>query len=182
MGGGDLDAAGIATLIGCRCLPGEPKVSQLPDIRRVPSIEMFSSTFMERWRGLFLLGTGVVTASEIHETKAALLKEEEVVRKIDFAIIDFRDARALRLNADQVRELARIDCLLAKVNSRAVVAIIAPEDSVLGVARLWQALADCTNWSTAIFRSRKEACAWLRPITSRMERRTAPEREAGQSY
>jgi hypothetical protein len=111
-----------------------------------------------------LAGSGVLSAREILETKAALLRSPERLKGLHYALIDLGDATEVRVTRDDVVELVAADMQIALVVPRPMaVAIVAPGDLAFGVARMWEGFAEVTRWNTHVFRSRAEAESWLRP-------------------
>jgi hypothetical protein len=119
-----------------------------------------STEFVEMGRGLLIRCSGAVNGSEFIECKESLKNDREA-RGIAFALIDLEEVKQLRMTAEEVRRLARIDHDLAKNAPDVVVAVAAPSDHVFGIARMWESSAEATGWRTGVFRSRSEAEAWL---------------------
>jgi hypothetical protein len=122
---------------------------------------MFSTWLIEEGRGLMFVGSGCVTWREIYEAKTELAARKDIVRPVPFAIIDLEAITALQLDAEELRQLASIDLFLATLSPGAVVAVVAPQDHVFGMARMWEVFAEPTGWRIRVFRSREEACAWV---------------------
>jgi hypothetical protein len=106
----------------------------------------------------------VLTAQEILEAKAGLLRSPGRLKGIHYALIDMSDVTELHITRDDVLEFVAVDMQIALiVPRRLAVAIVAPGDLAFGVSRMWEAFAEVTRWKTHVFRSRAEAEPWLRP-------------------
>jgi hypothetical protein len=121
-----------------------------------------SVQFIDQGRHVRFVGADHLTGREFIEAKVALATDEEQVRSIASATVDLVDVTEFDMTADEVRELARVDHLLATLTPKVVVVIVTPLDHVFGLARMWEALAETTGWRTGVFRTREEAEIWLR--------------------
>ena len=122
---------------------------------------MFQTTFIERGFGLCFVGTGIVTAGEMHKAKLELWACEDTLRRVTFALVDFQAATEMALESADIHRIVEIDMRLAAMRPNLVVAIIAPKDHIFGLARMWETLAESTGWKTGVFRSSGEACKWV---------------------
>jgi hypothetical protein len=124
----------------------------------------FSTEFLSDGRGLQLVGSSVLTAREILEAKAGLLRSPERLKGLHYALIDLADVTEVHVTHDDILELVAADMQIALVVPRPIaVAVVAPGDLTFGVARMWESFAEVTRWNTYVFRSRAEADSWLRP-------------------
>jgi hypothetical protein len=122
---------------------------------------LFSTKFVEQGRGLFFVGCGAVTCCEIYRAKIALAERRDLLRGVVFANVDFHETTELNVSPGDIRQLAHLDAHLARTIPNAIVAIVAPKDSIFGMARMWEVFAESTGWRTGVFRSSDEACAWV---------------------
>jgi hypothetical protein len=122
---------------------------------------MFVAKCIEHGAGVCFVGTGIVTAPEISEAKLALFASEELVKRIVFAIVDFEAASQVIAETADIRRIIQIDLQLAALIPNVVVAVIAPKEHMYGLARMWEAMAECTGWKTGVFRSSSDACKWV---------------------
>ena len=122
---------------------------------------MFSTRFVEQGRGVFFVGSGTVTWSEVHAAKSALIGRQDLLPRITFVIVDLKDATELNMTPGEIRQLAHLDACFAHLIPDAVVAIVAPSDAVFGLARMWEVFVETSGWRTSVFRSSEEACAWV---------------------
>lgn len=121
----------------------------------------FVMEFVEDGQGVLFTGAGELTGRELIESKQALLRTPERVRPLEFAIVMLDDVTSLPATTHEIRELAGVDVEISRINPSIMVAVVAPSDHLFGMARMWETLAAETGWSTAIFRTRQEADAWI---------------------
>jgi len=121
----------------------------------------FTATLTNDGRCLFCVGSGVLRAQEIIDTKGDLLATEDRVRGISFGHIDFTDVTSVDISSDDIRRIADLDKRLALLAPHMVVAIIAPAAVVFGLSRMWETFAESTGWTIAVKRSKAEADAWV---------------------
>jgi len=124
----------------------------------------FSTEYLPDGRRVHLTGTGLLTGQEILDAKAGLLRSPDRLKGLACGLVDVTDVTELRITRDDVLEFVAVDVRIAALVPRAVaVAVVAPGDLAFGLARMWEAFAEVTGWTTHVFRSRAEAEAWLRP-------------------
>ena len=130
---------------------------------------MFQTMFVEGDTGVLFVGSGVVTAEEIRSAKLQLLSQQDRTRQIKFALIDFRNATDLLVDTEGLRRIVDVDRQLAVLLPDACVAVVAQEDYMYGLARMWETSVEVTGWRTWVFRSAAEACNWLRTFNPHIE-------------
>jgi hypothetical protein len=104
---------------------------------------------------------GIPTNTEIHNASEAFWTHR-FDEQLRYAIVDLAACPALGISAGEITRLARRQRQHAEHHQHVLVAIIAPEPAVYGVARMWQALIDDTTIRPLVCRTRAEAIAWLR--------------------
>ena len=100
--------------------------------------------------------------SEVLAAKAALLADPDRVRNVLFLLVLLGDVTECPATTAEIRQLALLDQQIAQMNPDIVLAAVAPQDLMFGMARMWQAFTDTIGWTTAVFRSRAEADEWIR--------------------
>jgi hypothetical protein len=121
----------------------------------------FDTTYIEDGLGLQFAGIGVLTGREVLDCNHALLETPESLSALEYAIVLLDDVTSFPATTNEIHELVDVHVQLSRVNPSMLVAIVAPSDFLFGMARMWETLAAETGWSTAIFRSRQEADAWI---------------------
>ena len=61
----------------------------------------------------------------------------------------------------EIRQNGSPGCTPARWVRDASVAIVAPKDSLFGMARMWEVYVEATGWRTKVFRSSEEALPWV---------------------
>ncbi|HVR85993.1 MAG TPA: hypothetical protein VMU54_16855 [Planctomycetota bacterium] len=110
---------------------------------------------------LILKGSGVLSGRELIETTRKLIGAGDAVRLVRFTLVLFDEVATVEVSADDVRRLVEVDKVLMKLIPRRVIAIVAPQDELFGLSRMWEMLVGVPGWETRVFRSRPEADAWL---------------------
>jgi hypothetical protein len=132
-----------------------------------PEEVMVSTQFIDEGHCLLLVGSGTLSGGEIIEATRQLATMPDRLRRVGFVFVDLQSVVQLKMTGAEVREVACLDTQLSRLMPKAVVAIVAPQDYVFGMARMWQALTEETGWTTGVFRSREAAQTWLRlPLPS----------------
>jgi hypothetical protein len=118
----------------------------------------FSTEFLEG--GVIQVGTGVVFGAEILEAAVELYRLEDRAR--DHLRVDRLHGRHPVSGHGRAGAPHRGGEPLFGQTPRAVVAVVAPGDTVFGMARMWQAFANKTGWEIEIVWSKPAATVWLR--------------------
>ena len=119
--------------------------------------------FVQNGLGLLFIASGLLTRSDLIESKNRLLESRERIKQCVYAIVDLFGVSSTELSASDVADIAEHDERIAAViKPGAIVAIMAPKDSDYGLGRMWETLAENTGWETKVFRSREQGSAWLR--------------------
>ena len=126
----------------------------------------FSIEWTEDGQSLTWSGSGVVTAREILRAKERCLAQPERVRAVLRTTIILADITELEVTAIDLRRIASLDLQLSALNPHAAVAIVAPQDLMFGVARMWENYVEGAGWRTGVFRTFPEAEAWLTATVS----------------
>lgn len=120
-----------------------------------------STQFTADGRGAIQTGVGVVTAQEILAEMIHQHTDPERPKGHDYVLIDFTRVTEIRARAADVPRLVLEQEIVALQAPRVAIAIAAESDAVFGMARMWEGHATALHWERAVFRSRREAVAWL---------------------
>ena len=112
--------------------------------------------------GVIHRGEGIVTGADVIAASADHHRLEDRARRLRYGIVDFTEVTELRVSAAEAQAIADEDRLTAALTPDVVVAVVAPQDHVFGMSRMWETLAESTGWTTRVFRDRAEAVGWLR--------------------
>ena|ERR1700733_4351115 len=115
---------------------------------------------VDEGRGILRLWTGAVAAGDVIAANADLVTREDWT-KLEYLIADFVGATEIEVATEDVRQIAIAEARLATVIPHLLIAVVAPTDYVFGIARMWEVFAEQTGWARRVFRSRREAEAWV---------------------
>jgi hypothetical protein len=120
----------------------------------------YTIEYVDQGRGVRSVGSGVVTGDEIRGALEAVVRGAPArAPTLRYAVVDLSGVTDLRVTPKDVRVIATEDRALQAVTPGGVVAIIAPEDHVFGMARMWETLVE-DGWETHVFRTAAEADGW----------------------
>jgi len=122
----------------------------------------YTTEFIDDGRGVLHVGTGVVHGDEIHAGAMEDHRVEARARALRFGLVDLTDVTELRITSEDVRAIAAESHITARLAPHVSVAIVAPRDSIYGMARMWEILVEGTGWtsgSSACARKRSNGCA-----------------------
>src|SRR5690349_16987058 len=103
----------------------------------------YTIEYVDRGHGVRSVGSGVVTGAEIRGALDEVAGSgPESHRALRFAVVDLTGVTELRATPTEVRRIAATDRTLQAVTPGVVVAVIAPEDHVFGMARMWETLVE----------------------------------------
>lgn len=115
---------------------------------------------IDRQAGLILTtATGMLTNQELLEHKQRLSRDADV-RVGTVELSDVRGVASLEITAEGVRQFVAHDAADTERFADYRLAIVASEDVVYGMARMYQMMTD-PNAKVRVFRSMTEARAWL---------------------
>ena len=94
--------------------------------------------------------------------KKHLTQDKEKFRKYKYSLSDFTAAKKFEISTQKVEQIAELCRSSSTVNSEAIVAVVANQNLIYGLARMWEMLSDEMNWETMVFRNREDAEAWIK--------------------
>jgi hypothetical protein len=123
----------------------------------------YTTEFLEGGAGILHVGHGRVALADVLAWTGEGFRAVERGKPIEFALIDLTAVTEFPMHADEIRPVALVDERLAQLNPKVWVAVVAPQDHIFGLARMWQAYTDHhPGWISRVFRLRSEADDWLR--------------------
>ena len=105
---------------------------------------------------------GAVTGSEIIEANQWLYAGSQNEGPAKFQLWDFSATTQINVDIGLIEKMAAQDKQAAQTISQLFVALVAPEDLIYGLSRMWQAFADDEAIESKIFRDFGNAEIWLR--------------------
>lgn len=119
--------------------------------------------FADEGRGVVLRAAGLIAGEDLVSTIDKFVhRDEKAFSTISYWYSDYSGVQGSDVTSDQIRRIAEISVLAARINPRLVVAVCAPRALTYGLSRMWEMLADQNPWLTRVFRDDKDARKWLR--------------------
>lgn len=113
--------------------------------------------------GNLIVGAGEVTEEEyIDALKKHLTQNRDKFKKYRYSIIDFTKVTEASVSSKAISLIANLCKGAAKVNPDPVVAVVANQELIYGLSRMWEMLCEETKWKIMVFRSRDDGVAWLK--------------------
>ncbi|MGH7740626.1 MAG: hypothetical protein ACRENS_01240 [Candidatus Eiseniibacteriota bacterium] len=137
----------------------------------------YTTEFIDDGRGLIHTATGVLSGEELIAGALRARAELERGGRLEYGLTDLSAVTEMRVKPEDLRRLAEEQSVTSKLMPKAIAAVVAPSDHIFGLARMWEAYADETGWTTRVFRDRPSAEEWLRETVA--ARRTEAERLSG---
>jgi hypothetical protein len=81
---------------------------------------------------------------------------------LQYCVFDFTDAKSVVIDTTTIQRIAERDKLHLANRPEMIVAIVAPDPHVFGLARMWQAYVQGAHLQTLVLRSRDSAMEYLR--------------------
>ena len=112
--------------------------------------------------GIMVIGEGVVIGSEIKEINDIIYESPEKIEKISYQLRDFTDVSDISISSAEIEGLAIQDKEAFEVNQNMLIALVAKEDLIFGLARMWEAYAYKPSFETMVFKKIDDAKHWIR--------------------
>jgi hypothetical protein len=111
--------------------------------------------------GTVFTSSGLLTGQDLLDVDARLHEEVQRNPAIRYLLVDHSAIPEERVDSEAIRELAKRTAKNLEVVSDGIVAIVAPNDVLFGLSRMWEIQAEQPNLLTRVMRTRTEAIAWL---------------------
>jgi len=113
--------------------------------------------------GNIITGQGIVTEEELVDAlKQLLTQDKDKFRKYRYSLTDYTAVKKIEISTEKVRQIAEFCVRSSIANSKAIVAVVANQDLIYGMARMWEIMSDKAKWETMVFKNREEAEAWIK--------------------
>jgi hypothetical protein len=117
--------------------------------------------FSDEGRCLIWTCTGLIRRDEAIDRVKELLNQPERAQALVHGLVEFAPDARVEMTTDDLRAVAAVDEQLAKLNRHLKVAVVAAQDYIYGMLRMWEVFVSDTGWNVHVFRHRAEAEAWL---------------------
>jgi hypothetical protein len=113
--------------------------------------------------GSIIIARGIVTDEEfVKAFKKHLKQKKEKFIKYRYTLLDWTAVSIIAVTRKGVELVANYCINSSTVNPDVVIAQVADNDLVFGLARMWEMLSDTTKWEIMVFRNREEAEDWIK--------------------
>ena len=113
--------------------------------------------------GNIIEGRGIVADQEFVDFfKRHLTQDKEKFTNYRYGLVDYTAVTEADVSNESVKLIAELCLEASKINPDPIVALVAKNDLIYGLSRMYEALIHETDWETMVFRSRKEAVAWIK--------------------
>ena len=112
--------------------------------------------------GLVQIAAGALSGAQILSAVEERFESESSVARYKYCLLDYSETENINISTEEIITAASIYALAAKINPDIVVAIVASEDIIYGLARMWESYAKDIPWEKMVFRKRDEAEKWIR--------------------
>ena len=112
--------------------------------------------------GLVQIAAGTLSGAQILSTVEERFDSDSSVARYKYCLLDYSETEIINISTEEIITAASIYALAAKINPDIVVAIVASEDIIYGLARMWESYAKDIPWEKMVFRKRDEAEKWIR--------------------
>jgi hypothetical protein len=122
----------------------------------------YSTEIIDNGKGIRHVGNGTVSGQDLMSSASTVLKMIQAGLKPEYALTDLSAVTDFSVSAAEIAKNALLNKDIAGLLPAVRIAIVAPNDVVFGMARMWQAHMDDSGWTSQVFRNRKEALVWLK--------------------
>lgn len=106
--------------------------------------------------------TGVLTDEEFKECAAKKFSSHEKMESYLYSISDLSNLTGFEVSTELLKQSAMDSKKVLASNPDGFMVVVAPDDFVFGMGRLWSAHAENNPDRIKVFRLRKDADAWIR--------------------
>ena len=111
--------------------------------------------------GAMYASYGVLTGQELIDVDARIHEEVKRNPKIRYVLVDHTAVPEEKIDTGSLQAMATRTKETLDLMPDAIVAIVAPNDVLFGLSRMWQIQAEQPGLVSRITRTREEALAWL---------------------
>lgn len=113
--------------------------------------------------------SGVLTGQDLLDADERLREAVRCNSRIRYLLVDHSRVSEEEVDSASIRALARRTGETLELIPDGIVAIVAPNDVVFGLSRMWEIQAEQPGLLTFVARTREEAIAWLRRQLTRRQ-------------
>ena len=110
--------------------------------------------------GLQFLGGGELEGHDVLAAAQAVHQYAQTAA-IAFLLVDLSAVTTVHIEAAEVRNLAEMNIMTSSLSPGTRLAVVAQQDWMFGLARMWDAYMDRGHWEIELCRDRTTAVSWL---------------------
>lgn len=108
----------------------------------------------------YIKASGKVNADEIMREGARMFAETDWENGFNI-LCDYRNITELDLRSEDINRIASRDRVHEPIFDKSKCAVVAENDLIFGLSRMWEIVSEDTSLTTMIFRDIREAIDWL---------------------
>lgn len=117
--------------------------------------------FLENKKGIITTFSGVVTDEELFDSAVERVLSGHDLNDFNYAISDFTEVTYFKISTDGIKANAEQAIDFSKYNKNFILVAVMPEDLEFGMARMWQAYADESSWTSNVVKGMNVAKQWI---------------------
>lgn len=111
-------------------------------------------------KGVQWIYTGIVTGTDMLRSNIEVYGDERF-DDMRYQLVNFLNAESFDMTTEEVKEIAYRDKVAARSNPRVNVAVVATNDVIQALTRLYAEYSGSSPWKTELFETVEEAKKWL---------------------
>ncbi|MDJ0847261.1 MAG: hypothetical protein QNK04_02660 [Myxococcota bacterium] len=104
---------------------------------------------------------GLLTGQDLLDADARLREEIRRNPEIRYLLVDHSEVPAEKIESEAIHRVAADASKALELVREGVVAVVAPNEILFGLSRMWEILVEQPRLTTRVTRTRAEALAWL---------------------
>jgi len=124
--------------------------------------------YLDNETGVMLIAEGTITADDIIISIQTLFSSTEKMKQLKYCLMDYSNNTQLNVSNANLRVIADLNKKASVEKQEGVVAIVANNDFVFGISRMWEFFIDNAGvpWETMVFRDKGKAENWIKQKVS----------------
>ena len=119
--------------------------------------------FLHEGLGVIYRCEGALGLQHFSDANSRLLSSPDKIRKLNYVLVDAASMEPTFFSTSEMDGIVLQDCQIASYAVPGLlVALVAEQDVVFALARMWEAFIEGIGWETKIFPSITEAQEWVR--------------------
>jgi len=121
----------------------------------------FQRYYADNRLGLIDKWTGTFSGQETLAHIKSILSSEDSYLRLKYILIDFTGVDRALMTNEESESIVTLSLQSSKINPDLVIAFVSHGDLMFGIARMLVSLSYESPWDPKVFRSRRDAEAWI---------------------